>query len=101
MEKTKVAILGSGFISEIHLESYHRFVPDAEVVALYSRNQDRAQALSKKFRVPKTFTDINQAIRESECDVVDVCLPNFLHARAAIAAAEAGKHVIMEKPLCL
>ena len=101
MKKTKIAILGSGFISEIHLESYHRFVPDAEVVSLYSRSHDRAQALAKKFRVPKTFTDLQQAITESDCEVVDICLPNFLHARATIAAANAGKHVILEKPLCL
>ena len=43
MSKTKVALLGAGFIADIHLESYHRFVPDAEVVAVYTRNpQTRA-----------------------------------------------------------
>ena len=47
------------------------------------------------------FSDLDQAIAESGCDVVDVCLPNFLHHRAVLIAARAGKHVIIEKPLAL
>jgi myo-inositol 2-dehydrogenase/D-chiro-inositol 1-dehydrogenase len=101
MTPTKIALLGAGFIADIHLESYHRFIPEAQVVAIYTRNPDRAKTLAAKYHVPQTFTDLEKCIRESNCDVVDVCLPNFLHARAVKAAAAAGKHVIIEKPLCL
>src|SRR5688572_9453072 len=101
MTRTKVALLGSGFIADIHIESYHRFVPEAEVVAVYSRNADRAQSFAKKHHIDKSFTDIEKAITESGCDVVDICLPNVLHHRAVMTAAKAGKHVIIEKPLCL
>jgi predicted dehydrogenase len=94
-------VLGTGFIAQIHLESYHRFVPEAEVVAVYTREASRAEAFARQHGVPRFFTDLEQAIAQSGCDVVDVCLPNFLHHPAVLAAARAGKHVIIEKPLAL
>ena len=101
MTKTKVALLGSGFIADIHIESYHRFVPEAEVVAVYTRSPQRAEAFAKKHGVAHWFSELEPAITQSGCDVVDVCLPNFLHAQAVLTAAKASKHVIIEKPLCL
>ena len=101
MPKTRVAVLGAGFIADIHLESYKRFVPDAEVTAIYSRNPDRADRIAKHWGIPRAFSDVDALIAEAECDVVDICLPNFLHHRVTLAAARAGKHVIIEKPLCM
>ena len=101
MNKTKVALLGAGFIADIHIESYHRFVPEAEVVAVYTRDPKRARAFARKHGLSRAFTDLQATITDSGCDVVDVCLPNFLHHRAVVAAAHAGKHVILEKPLAL
>ncbi len=101
MNTTKIALLGAGFIADIHMESYERFVPDAEVVAVYSRSPERATAFAKKHHIPKTFGEIEEAINESHADIVDICLPNFLHHRAVLAAARAGKHVIIEKPLAM
>ena len=101
MSRTKVVLLGTGFIADIHAESYQRFVPDAEVVGVYSRSDTRAQAFARKHGIPRWFTDLDRAIAESESEVADICIPNHLHARATIAAATAGKHVIIEKPLCL
>lgn len=101
MSKTKIAILGAGFIADIHLECYRRFVPDAEVVAVYTRHAEKAGAFAKKHGLPRWFTDLDRAIEESGCEVVDIGLPNFLHHRAVLTAARAGKHVILEKPLSL
>ena len=101
MSRTKVALLGAGFIADIHMESYHRFVPDAEVVAVYTRNSERAEAFATKHGISKSFSNLEAAILESDCDVVDICLPNFLHSRATLAAANAGKHIIIEKPLAM
>jgi len=101
MTKTKVALLGAGFIADIHLESFHRFVPEAEVVAVYTRSPQRAEAFAKKHGIARWFADLEAAITESGCEVVDICLPNFLHARAVAIAAKAGKHIIIEKPLCM
>lgn len=101
MQRTKVAILGAGFVSNIHLESYHRFVYNAEVVAVYSRNIDKAKAFAQKHNIPQWFNDIDRIINESGCEVIDICLPNYLHAEAALKAAAAGKHIIIEKPLAV
>ncbi|MBQ9031369.1 MAG: Gfo/Idh/MocA family oxidoreductase [Parasporobacterium sp.] len=101
MEKTKVAVLGSGFIANIHLESYTRFVSDAQVVAIYGRNKEHAQKLAEEFGIPKVYDDIDQLLTECDVDVVDICLPNFLHHKACLKAAAHNKHVICEKPLAM
>ena len=101
MQRTKVAILGAGFITDIHIESYHRFVPEAEVVAVYARNADKAKAFAEKHKVPQWFDDLDAIIENSGCEVVDICLPNYLHASATLKAATAGKHIIIEKPLAV
>src|SRR5688572_20769700 len=101
MQKTKIAILGTGFISDIHMESYHRFVPEAEVVAVYSRDAERAKNFAAKHGITNWYTDIKKIINESACEVVDICLPNFRHAEATLMAAAASKHIIIEKPLAV
>lgn len=101
MTRTKVAVLGAGFIADIHLESYIRFVPEAEVTAIFSRSAERAERVARHWGIPRWFTDIEQLIAEADCDLVDICLPNVLHHRATLAAARAGRHVIIEKPLCM
>ncbi|MBL7769440.1 MAG: Gfo/Idh/MocA family oxidoreductase [Flavipsychrobacter sp.] len=101
MRRTKVAILGSGFIADIHFESYHRFVPEAEVVAVYSRDINKARAFADKHKIPQFYSDIDELLEQSGVEVVDICLPNFKHCEATLKAAAAGKHVIIEKPLAV
>jgi myo-inositol 2-dehydrogenase / D-chiro-inositol 1-dehydrogenase len=101
VSRTRVVLVGAGFIAEIHAESYARFVPEAEVVAVWSRSADRARAFAAKHHIPRWLTNLDEALAYPACEVIDICIPNHLHARAAIAAANAGKHVIVEKPLCL
>lgn len=100
-QKVKVALLGSGFIADIHMESYRRFVPDAEIVSVYSRTEENSKEFAQKHGIPNWYTDIDKLLEESNCDVVDICLPNFVHADAAIKSAKADKHIIIEKPLCM
>jgi predicted dehydrogenase len=101
MPPIKIAILGAGFISEIHCESYHRFVPGAEVIAVYTRNAEKAQSFAQKHNVPQWYDDLDAIIKLSGADVIDICLPNFLHAEATLKAAAADKHIIIEKPLAV
>jgi predicted dehydrogenase len=98
---TKVGILGAGFIADVHLESYTRFVPDAQVTAVYSRSKERAEHFGKQWKIPQVFTDLDHFFAEADCEVVDICLPNFLHHKATLGAAYSGRHVIIEKPLCM
>src|SRR6476620_4128939 len=101
MPPIKIAILGAGFISEIHCESYHRFVPCAEVIAVYTRNAEKAQSFAQKHGISQWYDDLDAIIQLSGADVIDICLPNFLHAEATLKAAAAGKHIIIEKPLAV
>jgi myo-inositol 2-dehydrogenase / D-chiro-inositol 1-dehydrogenase len=101
MQPVKIAILGAGFITDIHMESYHRFVPNAEVVAVYARTAGKAKAFAEKYHIPRWYDDLDAIIARSGCDVVDICLPNYLHAEATLKAAAAGKHIIIEKPLAV
>jgi myo-inositol 2-dehydrogenase/D-chiro-inositol 1-dehydrogenase len=98
---TKIAVLGAGFIADVHLESYHRFVPDAQVTAVCARTLEHAQAIAARHHVPRAFTDVATLLAEADCEIVDICLPNDLHLDACLAAAAAGKHVICEKPLAV
>ena len=70
-----------------------------EVVAVAATSEKSAARFAEAFRVPKTYTDYRKLVEDPDVDVVDVCLPTDLHEEAIIAAAEAGKHVICEKPL--
>lgn len=101
MEKTRIALLGAGFIAQIHLESYQRFVPDAEVVAVYARDAQKARAFAEKHGICASYDNLDALFAEARFDVVDICLPNHLHHAACMKAAGSGKHVIVEKPLCL
>ncbi len=101
MSRTKVAILGTGFIANIHIESYLRFVKDAEIVAIYGRNIEKAREMAKEHGIAAAYDDIDKLLSESDVQVVDICLPNYLHYEACMKAAHAQKHIIIEKPLAM
>jgi len=100
MDAVKVGIIGSGFVANIHLESF-RMIPHAEVVAIASPTEEHVRAAAKKYAVPKWFTAYDDLLALEEIDMVTLALPNYLHAQACVDAAQAGKHVVCEKPLCL
>jgi len=101
MERTKVAILGAGFIANVHMESYARFVPEAEVVAVFSHNGDKARAFANAHGIPAWYDNLDKLLAESGAQVIDIGLPNYLHHEACMKAAAANKHIIIEKPLAL
>ncbi len=100
MEKVRVGLIGSQFVSTIHAEAL-KMVPGAEIVAVASPTPDHVMAFADKHRIPHWFTDYHELLSLTEVDVVVLGLPNDLHADATVAAAEAKKHVICEKPLCM
>ena len=101
--KTRIALLGTGFSGNIHMECYNRFVPDAEVVAVYGRNAANAGAFAKRHGIADVYSDIGElfAGAGAAADVIDICLPNYLHYSACMKAAAAGKHIIIEKPIAM
>jgi len=95
-----VGIIGSQFVATIHAESL-RSCAQAEIKAVASPTSDHAQAFAERFAIPRHFSDYRQLLALPEIDMVVVGAPNQLHCAIALDAAAAGKHVVVEKPLCL
>lgn len=96
----RVGLIGSQFISSIHAESLKRCA-QAELVAVASPTPGNAQRFAQRFEIPRHFTDYRTLLELNELDLVVIGAPNDLHCQITLAAAAAGKHVVVEKPMCL
>jgi predicted dehydrogenase len=108
----KVGIVGMGMMGWFHARRYFE-IPGAELVAIADVTPERLEAsesvvgnladagLQVDLSALARFEDASALIAKAGVDVVDICLPTFLHARYAIEALEAGCHVISEKPMAL
>ncbi len=99
IQTVRVGIIGTGFVGDIHHAAFQGWVPNAQVVAVASPNN--ASKFARQKSVPRAYSDYHEMLQDKEIDVVDIGIPNDLHCEAVVAAAQAGKHVIIEKPLCL
>lgn len=99
MSKLKVAVIGAGSISDCHLQAYADN-PDVEIYAICDLNEERAKDMAKKYGASRVFTDYRDLLAMPEIDSVSICTWNNSHAEISIAALDAGKNVLCEKPLC-
>jgi predicted dehydrogenase len=97
--KLKAGIIGTGIIGKSHVRGYKSMPNDVELVAVADLNEAEARRVAQENGVPHVFTDYHDLLELDEIDIVDVCLPNFLHAPVTIDALKAGKHVYCEKPM--
>jgi predicted dehydrogenase len=98
MMTIKVGMIGSGFVSELHMYAYKRvYGVNAEVAAVVSRG-DQVEQFAKKHGIAQTHRDYRALLADPSIDVVDICTPPALHAEMIVEAVRAGKHVICEKP---
>ncbi|MDQ0898764.1 Gfo/Idh/MocA family protein [Paenibacillus sp. V4I7] len=100
MSKVRVAVIGAGSISEMHLKSYQNN-PDAELYAICDLNEERAMAKAEKYGITRIYTDYKELLADPGIDAVSICTWNNTHAPISIAALDAGKNVLTEKPLCM
>lgn len=103
MDKLKVAVIGNGGISGVHLRGYS-LNPDVEIYALCDINEERLNRRGDEYHVDpaRRFTDVNEMLAACpEIEAVSVCTWNAAHAQCAIAALNAGKHVLCEKPMAM
>ncbi len=96
----QVGLVGSQFISSIHARALQR-CSGAELRAVASPTPGNAEAFAQAFTIPHHFTDYRQMLERSDVDLVVIGAPNYLHCQMTIDAAAAGKHVVVEKPLCM
>ena len=104
MQPIGIAVLGAGFIAEYHLGGIAAAValpgvPRAEVRALVGRSRERAAPLAARFGVADVLTDWRAALDRDDIAAVVICTPDDTHETIAIAAAEAGKAILLQKPM--
>lgn len=100
MEKLKVGVIGTGSISNEHIQAYLKN-PRVELYAFCDINQEQLTMMAEKYGVTRTYTDMNEMLALKELDAVSVCTWNSAHCPCTIAALNAGKHVLCEKPMAL
>ena len=99
-KKVGVGLIGSQFISSIHAEAF-KSVSEGELLAVMSPTPGHAKAFADKHHIPNFFTDLDKMLAMEEIDMVVIGAPNNLHCEITIKAAKAGKHIVVEKPLCM
>jgi len=94
----RVAVIGLGFGSAVHIPAL-KYLDDTEVVAVVARRLERAKAVAGRHNVPLASDDWRDVVNHPEVDAVVIATPPYLHHQMTIAALEAGKHILCEKPL--
>ena len=95
----KIAMLGTGFISDFYTNTLHNLRSNDRVVMVYSRSPERAEKFAKRWGIPYFADTLEKAVSHPEVNTVIVGLPNNLHLEAVKAATAAGKAVLCTKPL--
>ncbi|MHB8575208.1 MAG: Gfo/Idh/MocA family protein [Dehalococcoidia bacterium] len=97
----RVAVIGRGLIARrSHLPAFAAR-EDAAVTGVASGHLETARQVAAEFHVPHVYPNWEAAVADPSIDAVDICTPNALHAEIAVAAARAGKHVLVEKPMAV
>ena len=95
----KLAIVGCGWAGSRHIEAVRELGEKIEVVCLVDNDEAFVNEKAAEFGIDKVYTDYADALKDTDIDAVDICTPHHLHCTQAVAAAEAGKHVLVEKPM--
>ncbi|MCB0018141.1 MAG: Gfo/Idh/MocA family oxidoreductase, partial [Anaerolineales bacterium] len=98
MTTLKVGIIGTGGIVRTHMPGWAES-PHAEVVAASDINGEALRRFGEAFDISNLTETPADLINNPDIDIIDICVPNNFHAPLAIAALNAGKHVLCEKPL--
>ena len=100
-EPLKVGLIGTGGISRQHLPGYQLAPDDIRLTAVCDIREDAALKFADEAGVDAVFTSADEMLEQSDIDAVDICTIHDQHAPLAIAAARAGKHVLLEKPMAI
>ncbi len=95
----KVALFGCGWIQEFHARGV--LAHGDELVAVTNHREESARAFAETFQIPRVTTDWEALAHDPDVEAAIVATPNYLHAPQAIALLEAGKHVLVEKPMAV
>jgi predicted dehydrogenase len=101
MKELNIGIVGLGWVAGAHIETF-KSVEGARVTAVCDRRELHETELEQRYGIPlKVHSDFQSMLMDSSIDVIDICTPHPFHPDLAVAAAEAGKHIIIEKPVAI
>ena len=102
-KKVKVLLIGAAFSADLHMDGYARCTDVAEIVAICDKDLSRIESLAIRYGLKgfKSYDNYETAIAEVDCDLVDICMPNYLHHDVALAAFKKGRHVISENTIII
>jgi predicted dehydrogenase len=100
MKKIRLAVIGSKLGASLHMGNLGALRQyKVEVAAVAAGTRESAEAFARKYNIPDAYDDYRRVLERPDIDAVDLCVPTDLHEPFAVLAAQAGKHVICEKPL--
>ncbi|EPZ41595.1 MULTISPECIES: Gfo/Idh/MocA family protein [Alicyclobacillus] len=98
-ETLRVGIVGAGGIAQaVHIPNYQKCGDKVNIVAIADVDLERAKDVAKRYDIPHAYATVDEMLGAQELDAVSICTPNKFHAASAIAALQAGCHVLCEKP---
>jgi len=97
----KWGIIGCGGIADAEIAPAIKNTANAELIAVLSRNQEKALAFAEKHGSRKAYHDIDAFLSDPEIEVVYIGTPPYLHCEQAIAVAQSGKHILCDKPMAM
>jgi len=102
MKQFGAAVLGTGDVSGEHIKAYQQN-PHTEVRAILSRDRAKAEAKAREYGLAncRAYTDVEELLKSPDIHMVSICTPHHLHVEQGVASAQAGKHVVVEKPIAL
>ncbi len=101
MEKLRIGVIGTGNISNCHMEGYTAISDLVEVVACCDLDRKKMDAWAERWGVPNKYTDYNEMLAKENLHAVSVCTWNAAHKAPTVAALKAGCNVICEKPMAM
>lgn len=96
----KVGIIGTGAIASSHIEAYFTFPSRCKIVALCDIYPEKAESTASRFNLDADiYNDYQAMLERADIDLISICTPPYTHANTSIDALNAGKHVLVEKPM--
>lgn len=96
-DKLRTGVIGLGFMGELHARVHHE-LSDIELLAVADINSEAAQPIAERLGV-QCYSDYNELLARDDIDAVSICMPDRHHVEPAVAAARAGKAILLEKPM--
>lgn len=100
MDQVIIGVIGTGFWGSNHSRVFSE-LPNVELQAVCDVDKERAKGVAERYQVPTVYSNYNDLLRDNSVDAVTVCTPSITHGKVATAALQAGKDVLIEKPMAV